>query len=115
MSDKEKTIVERVREGLGFLDASFDTDLLVYINLASYDLYQNSVIANPKVYADTKLSGLEPKVSDTESIISYLTLNSKLLLDSPQPSMVATYNDVISRLLDRLSMEVTKHSKEVKE
>lgn len=112
-SVETKTIVERVREGLSFLDSSFDTDLLVHINVASYDLYQNSVISTPVIYKDTTIDDLEPNIIDTESIISYLTLSSKLHLDPPQPSMVSTYVATIARLLDRLAMEVTHHDEKV--
>lgn len=112
MADEEKTIIERVVDGTGFNDSSFNSELLIHINVAAYDLYQNGVIYSPVIKKETKLSDLKSEAKDEEQIISYFTLHAKLYVDSPAPSMVQSYHTALSKILDRLSMERSKYDQE---
>ena len=109
MSD---TIVKAVREGVGFLDEAFDNEILIHVNVAAYDLFQNGVIKGQAITKDTTMDDLAPNPDDTEAVKSYFTLTVKLLLDSPQPSMVNTYTATLSRISDRLHL--SRYYKEVK-
>ena len=108
MAEQEETIIKRVVAGTGFNDESFNSELLIHINVAAYDLFQNGVINSPVIGKDTLVSSLNPKEEDVEQIISYFTIHAKLYVDSPAPSMVLSYNNALSKILDRLGMNADR-------
>lgn len=112
---KDDTILAVIRDGLGYLDHSFDKDLITYINTGTYDLYQVGVITTPVIDQTTKWKDIIVNSKDIPTATSYLALSTKLLFDSPQPSIVATYNSTLSRMLSRLHLERYRKDEEVED
>ena len=111
--DVKDTILDHVRTGLGALDESFNPELLIHINIGAYDLHQNDVIRTPDINATSIISDIVFDSNDENAVLSYLTIQTKLLFDSPAPSMVGTYNSTLERLNNRLHLS-RYNQKEVK-
>lgn len=102
MAEDKQTVVSTIREGLGFLDTAFDNEILTHVNVGSYDLYQVGALNTPVILSTTEWKDIINEPKDLEVAKSYLALHTKLLFDSPQPSIVQTYVKTLERMLDRL-------------
>jgi hypothetical protein len=91
-----KSILIDVREAVGLTPTStdFDTELIMHINTAISNLYQNGVVKPIVVTDETTTWGDLQNPLNTDGnqvfpmVLSYVTLSTKILFDPPPPSAV---------------------------
>ena len=104
------TILDDVSKSIGLPvgEDAFNPDILMFSNIAIFDLYQNGVISADSIKETTEWSELGYKgkgVNPQEILTPYLSMIVKIHFDSPAPSMVNTYNETAARLISRLATD----------
>lgn len=100
-------IIEDVRQDIGVIDESFDSDILIYINVAITDLRMVGATNATSVGKDDDWSKVGDVFSDTQgSIRSYISTKTKYMFDPPQPSMVGQMGTIIDHSLFRIQQSV---------
>ena len=104
------TILDDVSKSIGLPvgEDAFNPDILMFANIAIFDLYQNGVISADSIKESTDWPelGYKGKGVNPQAILTpYLSMIVKIHFDSPAPSMVNTYNETAARLISRLATD----------
>jgi hypothetical protein len=107
-----KSILIDVREAVGLTPTStdFDTELIMHINTAISNLYQNGVVKPIVVTDETTTWGDLQNPLNTDGnqvfpmVLSYVTLSTKILFDPPPPSAVDYQTRNVDQILWRLKV-----------
>ena len=104
------TILEDISKSIGLPvgEDAFNPDILMFANIAIFDLYQNGVISADSISETTDWPevGYKCKGVNTQEILTpYLSMIVKIHFDSPAPSMINTYNETANRILSRLATD----------
>ena len=114
------TILDDVSKSIGLPvgEDAFNPDILMFSNIAIFDLYQNGVISTDSIKESTdwtELGYLGKGVSVQEILTPYIGMIVKIHFDSPAPSMVQTYNQTAARILERLAIDADSRRREVEQ
>lgn len=101
----DTNILNDVKESIGQAtdDASFDSEILLFINAALDTLHDNDIGNGTLVTKSTKWSEVLNEGSEKiPSVMTYVYLTVKVFFDPPLPATLAIMNEARNELLWRL-------------